>query len=127
MCRSSASKQCWTQLLWLTRPSSVEMGCGVSTLTTARAHVGTQLVVSLPRRSMAENEIRTTGTCATSSAIEMLVTGSKIASRSETVLDVNNTMKGTMTTMVPSMIDLTDIIIQKEDATKAGSKLFPMT
>jgi hypothetical protein len=102
-------------------------GPEVRTLTTARAHTGTRLTVSLPQRSMTENEIRIIGTCAMLSATEIHSIGLKTDAKKETASNKGDTMKGTTTIMVPSMINLTDTVPQKEEAMKVGSKLSPVT
>jgi hypothetical protein len=80
----------------------------VRTLTTAKARVGTQPTTSLPRRSVARNEIGTTGTCVTLSTTEMRVTILKTYTKSETALNTSDAMKGIMTTMVLTTTSFTN-------------------
>jgi hypothetical protein len=96
----------------------------VRTLTTAKAHVGTRPAASLPRRSVAENEIGTTGTCVTLSTTEMHATRSKTGAKSETALSANYAIKGTMITTIPVTTSPTDTIPQKEDTVRRGVKAF---
>jgi hypothetical protein len=88
----------------------VVTGGRVRTLTTIRAHAGTQPAASLPRRSAAENGIRTTWTYVMLSTTEMHTTGLKTGAKSETASRKIGTMKGTMTTMVLTTISLSNTI-----------------
>jgi hypothetical protein len=99
---------------------NAEMGDGVRTLSTTKFHVGTQPAVSLPWRNAAENEIGTTGTCATSSATETHLTELKTGAKNKTTRNKSGTMKGIMTVMIPSTTSLTDNVPQKEDTMKEG-------
>jgi hypothetical protein len=99
----------------------------VMSVTTGRVPMGTRLAVSLHQRNMTKDEIRMTEICATSSAIEMHTTGLKTGARSVSALNRSSVKKGTMTTTVTIMINLTDSILMKEDTTQEESKLFPMT
>jgi hypothetical protein len=99
----------------------------VRALTTVRVRVGTQLVVSLHRRNVTEDETWMTETCTTSSAIEMHMTGLKTVAKGETALNRNDTTRGTMIFVVPTLTTLTDNVSLKEDATKEESTLFPTT
>jgi hypothetical protein len=101
----------------------METGRRVKTLTTTRAHLGTQPVVSLPQWSVAENKIGTTRTWAMSSTIEMHPTWLKTGAKNEVASNESDAMKGTMIIMVPSTINLTGTIPWKEDLMKAGSKI----
>jgi hypothetical protein len=80
---------------------------GVMIMTTDRVCIGTQQAVSLHQRNMTEGETRMTEICTMSSAIEMCAAESKIGLRSMSVLNRNNVKKGTITTMVPIMTNLT--------------------
>jgi hypothetical protein len=62
-----------------------------------------------------------------SSAAEMHVTGLKFDTESESALNRNNTMRGTMITMVPTMTNLTGSAPLKKGITQEESKLSPTT
>jgi hypothetical protein len=117
-CRSSASKQCWMQLRWLTRPSIVEIGGGVRILTIARARRGTQPATSLHLRSVAK--IRTIETGVMLSAIETTVTRLKTGVKDEIASSTNNATKWIVITMALTMINPTDNVLRKEDAMRGG-------
>jgi hypothetical protein len=74
---------------------------------------------------MAEGGIGMIETCAMSSAAEMLVTGLTSGARSVSALSKNDVMRGTMTIMIPSTINLIDNASLKEGATLEESKPFP--
>jgi hypothetical protein len=57
----------------------------------------------------------------------MHTTGLKTGARSVSALNRSSVKKGTMTTTVTIMINLTDSILMKEDTTQEESKLFPTT
>jgi hypothetical protein len=99
----------------------------VMSVTTGRVPMGTRLAVSLHQRNMTKDEIRMNEICATSSVIEMHVARLKTSAISASALNRSSVKKGTMTTMVTIMINLTDSILTKEGATQEESKLFPMT
>jgi hypothetical protein len=96
-------------------------------MTIGRVPTRTQLAVSLHRRNAAEDETGMTETCATSSVVEMHVAGLKTGTSSASALNRSSIKKGTMTTMVPIMINLTDSALTKEGIVQEESKLFPMT
>jgi hypothetical protein len=100
---------------------------GVKALTIVRVRMGTRPAVSLHRRNVAEDETGMIEAYTTSSATEMHATGSKTSAKSETASNRNDTMKGTMIIMVPTMTNLTDNVPLKEDAMKEESKHFPTT
>jgi hypothetical protein len=93
---------------------------GVMSLTTNRVRAGTQLTLSLHRRNAAKGEIGMNEICAMSSAAKMHANGSKPSVRSDV-------KRGTMTTMVPIVTNLTDIVLLKEGAMQEESRTFPMT
>jgi hypothetical protein len=99
----------------------------VRNLTTDRVHMGTWLAASLHRRGAANSVIRMTETCMTSSAVEMHADGSKTGAKSESALSRNDTMRGTMIYMVPSITNLTDNAPLKEGVMQEESKPFPTT
>jgi hypothetical protein len=57
----------------------------------------------------------------------MHTTGSKISVRSVSALNRSSVKKGTTTTMVPIMTNLTDNVLSKGGAMLEESRLFPMT
>jgi hypothetical protein len=61
------------------------------------------------------------------STAEMHTAGSKISVRSVSALNRSSVKKGTMTTMVPIMTNLTDSVLSKGGAMLEESRLFPMT
>jgi hypothetical protein len=69
----------------------------------------------------------TTVTCTMSSTAEMHTTGLKFDTESESALNRNNAMRGTMITMVPTMTNLTSSAPLKEGITQEESKLSPTT
>jgi hypothetical protein len=87
--------------------------------------MGTRLAVSLHQRNTAEDETRMTEICATSSAVETHVVRLKTGARSVSALNRSCVKKGTMTIMVPIMINLTGSALSKEGATQE-SKPFSM-
>jgi hypothetical protein len=93
---------------------------GVMSLTTDRVHTGTQSVVSLHQRNVANGGIGITKICATSSAVEMHAIGLTTGARRVSALSKNDVMRGTMTIIVPFMTNLTD------SATHEESKDFSM-
>jgi hypothetical protein len=98
----------------------------VKSLTTSRAHAGTQPAVSLHQRSVAEGVIGKTETCVTSSVAEMHVAALTADGRSMSALSKNGVMKETMTTMVLSITSLTDSVSLMEGAIQEESKPSPM-
>jgi hypothetical protein len=64
---------------------------------------------------------------AKSSTVEMHTAGFKTGARSVSTLSRSSVKKGTMTTIVPIMMNLTDSVLPKEGAMQGESKLFPMT
>jgi hypothetical protein len=110
----SVSRRCWTQQLWWTRFTTETAESGVTSLITDRVPMGTRPVASLHRRCMAEGMIGMTVTCVTSSMIEMHAFGSKTGAKSESACSGNDTMKGTMLIMVPTMTNLTNNAPLKE-------------
>jgi hypothetical protein len=112
---------------WLTRHLTMRMKHEVMSMTPGRVPMGTWLVVSLHRRNVAEDEIRMAKICMTSSTAEMHATGLKTGARSMIALNRSNVKKGTMTTTVPIMINLTDSVLSKEGTTQEVSKVFPTT
>jgi hypothetical protein len=77
-------------------------------MTTGRVCTGTRREVSLHQRNVTEGENRMIKICATSSATEMHATGCKIDVRSTSILNRSSAEKGTMTTMIPIMTNLTE-------------------
>jgi hypothetical protein len=76
--------------------------------------MGTRQAVSLHWRNMAEGETGMTEICMTSSAAEMYAAESETGVRSVSVLNRSSAKKGTMTTTVPIMTNLTDSVLPKE-------------
>jgi hypothetical protein len=100
---------------------------GVMIMTTSRVRTGTRQAVSLHRRNVAEGETGMTEICATSSMAEMHMTRSKTSVRSTSVLNRSSAKKGTMTTMVPIMTNLTDSVLLKEGVMQEESRCSPKT
>jgi hypothetical protein len=100
---------------------------GVMSLTTNRVRAGTQLTLSLHQRNAAKGEIGMNEICAMSSAAKMHANGSKPSVRSASALNRSDVKRGTMTTMVPIVTNLTDIVLLKEGAMQEESRTFPMT
>jgi uncharacterized membrane protein len=98
---------------------------GVMSLTTDRVHMGTRQVVSLHRRNAAEDETRMIEIYVMSSMAEMHMAGSKTSIRSTSPLNRSNMKKGTMTTMVPIMTNLTDSVLPKGGLMQEQSRPFP--
>jgi hypothetical protein len=94
----------------------VMMKHGVTSLTTGRVHTGTQLAVSLHRRNVAEGETGMAETCTMSSTAKMHAAGSKTSVRRVSTLNKSDVKRGTMTTMVPIMTNLTDSVLLREGA-----------
>jgi hypothetical protein len=65
--------------------------------------------------------------CAMSSAAVMHVTGSKTGVRNASALNRSSVKKGTMTTMVPIMTNLTDSALLNGGTMREESRLFPTT
>jgi hypothetical protein len=99
----------------------------VMSMTTGRVSMGTELAVSIHQRNAAEDETRMTEISVMSSVAEMGAFGLKTDSRSASALNRSSMKKGTMTTMVPITINLTDIVPPKEGAMQEESKLFSTT
>jgi hypothetical protein len=85
----------------------------------------TQLALSLHWRNATKDEIEMIKICATSSAVEMHATGLKTGARSASALSRSSVKKGTMTTTIPIMINLTNSVLLKEGTMQQESKLFP--
>jgi hypothetical protein len=85
----------------------------VMSMTNGRVHMGTQQAVSLHWRNAAEDETRMTEICSTSSMAEMHADGSKTSVKSASALNRSSVKKGTMTTTVPIMTNLTDSVLTK--------------
>jgi hypothetical protein len=99
----------------------------VMRMTTDRVPMGTQLAVSLHQRNVAEDKTGMTVTCVMSSTTEMHTAGLRTSARSTSALNGSSVKKGTMTTTVPIMINLTDSALPKEGVPQEESKLFPVT
>jgi hypothetical protein len=97
---------------------------GVTILTIGRVSMGTQQAVSLQRRYMAEDETGRTEICMTSFAVEMCATRFKIGIRSVSALNRSSMKKGTMTTAVPIMTNLTNSILLNGGHNAGGVKAF---
>jgi hypothetical protein len=87
---------------------------GVTSMTTGRVPMGAWLAVSLHWRNAAEDETGMIDICVTSFVAKMHAVGLKTGARSTSALNGSNMKKGTMTTMVPIMINLTDSVLPKE-------------
>jgi hypothetical protein len=98
---------------------------GVTSLTTDRVLMGTRQAISLHQRNVAEDKTGMTEICATSSAAEMHMTGLKNGARTMSALNRSSVKKGTMTTMIPIMANLTDSVLPKGGAMQEESRLFP--
>jgi hypothetical protein len=96
----------------------------ITSLTTNRVHMGTQLAISLHQRNAAEGGIGMTEICVTSSTAEMHVIGLTTGARSVSAWSKNDMMRGTMIIMVPSMTNLTNRAPLKEGTTQEESRLF---
>jgi hypothetical protein len=83
----------------------------VMSMATGRVPMGPQLAVSLHRRNAAEDETGMTKICVTSSTAEMHMAILKTGARSASALNRSSMKKGTMTTIVPITIDLTDSVL----------------
>jgi hypothetical protein len=103
------------------------MKYGVMSLTTDRVHVGTQPAVSPHWRNAAECGIRMIVICMTSSTTEMHTAGLKTGARSANILSKSRAKKGTMTTIVPIMTNLTDSVLPKEGVMQEESRHSPKT
>jgi hypothetical protein len=86
----------------------------VTSMTTSKVLMLTRLAVSLHQRNAAEDEIRMIEICVMSSAAEMHAAGLKTDGRSTSTLNKSSVKKGTMTTTVPIMTNLTDSVLPKE-------------
>jgi hypothetical protein len=106
------------QLPWRTQPLNAQTEGGARTLTTARAHVGTQLAASLSWRSTAE--IGTKETYAMLFIIEMHATTLKTGAKSETALSANDMRKGSVITMALTTTSPTNSVPQPEDTMMGG-------
>jgi hypothetical protein len=73
------------------------------------------------------DETGMTEICVMSSTAEMHMTGLKTGARSMNALNRSSVKIGTMTTMVPIMINLTDSFLPKEGAMQEESKVIPTT
>jgi hypothetical protein len=76
---------------------------------------------------MIVDETGLTEICVMSSTAEMHTTGLKTSARSMSTLNRTSVKIGTMTTMVPIMINLTDSFLPKEGAMQEESKVIPTT
>jgi hypothetical protein len=65
--------------------------------------------------------------CMTSSAVEMRAAGSKTSVRSVIVLNWSGAKKGTMTTMVPIITNLTGSVLPKGGVMQEESRRSPKT
>jgi hypothetical protein len=74
-----------------------------------------------------EGVVGTTATCATSSAVEMHTTESKIGAKNKSAWNRNSAMRGTMIIMVPTMTNLTANTPLNEGIIQDESKLSPTT
>jgi hypothetical protein len=83
----------------------------VTSMATGRVSMWPQLVVSLHQRNTAEDETGMTEICVTSSTAEMHAAILKIGTRSASALNRSSMKKGTMTTTIPIMIDLTNSVL----------------
>jgi hypothetical protein len=99
----------------------------VLSLTIGRVLTGTRRVVSLHRRNAAEDDTGMTEIYVTSSAVGMHMVRLKIGARSTSVLNRSSMKKGTMTTMVPILTNLTDSVLSKGGTMQEESRLFPTT
>jgi hypothetical protein len=100
---------------------------GVTSLTTGRVHVGTQLAFSHHQRNAAEGKTRMIETCMISSTSKMHIARLKTDVRSASAMNRSNVKRGTMITMVPIMTNLTDSVLPREGAMQEESRPFPMT
>jgi hypothetical protein len=100
---------------------------GVTSLTTNRVLTGTWQAVSLHRTNATEDETGMTKICTMSSAIEMHAVGLKTGVRSVRALNRSSMKKGTMTTMVSIMTNLTDSILLQGRTIQEESRLFTTT
>jgi hypothetical protein len=100
---------------------------GVICLTTGRVLTGSQRAISLHRKNAAEDKTRMTKIFVTSSAAEMHVTGLKTGARSTSILNRSSIKKGTMTTTVHILTNLTDSVLSKGGAMQKESRHFPTT
>jgi hypothetical protein len=89
--------------------------------------MGAWLAVSLHQRNVAEDETWMPEIFSTSSMVEMHTTRLKTDARSTSALKRRSVKKGTMTTTVPIMINLTNSILPKEGAMQEESELFSTT
>jgi hypothetical protein len=84
--------------------------------------------VSLHWRNTAEDETGMTEICTMPSTTEMHTARLKTSSRSASALNRSSMKKGTMSTLVPIMSNLTDSVLLKGGgAMQEESRLFPMT
>jgi hypothetical protein len=85
-------------------------------MTTSKVPMGTRLAISLHQRNAVKDETGMTEICATSFTVEMHAAGLKTSARSMSTLNRSNVKKGTITTTVPIMTNLTDSVLPKEGA-----------
>jgi hypothetical protein len=95
-------------------------------LTTGRVSTGIRQAVSLYQRSVAKDETRMIKICATSYVAEMHAAGLKNGVRSMSVSNRSSVKKGSMTTMVPIMTNLTDNVLLKGGRIAGGVKVFSL-
>jgi hypothetical protein len=100
---------------------------GVTSLTTSGVRAGTHLAVSLHLWNVAEGETGMTETCVISSTAKMHATGSKTGVRIVSALNKSDVKRGTMTTVVLIMTNLTDNILPMEVTMQEESRPFPTT
>jgi hypothetical protein len=97
----------------------------VTSLTIDKVLTGTWQAVSLYLRNAAKDKTGMTEICVTSSTTEIHTTGLKTDVRSASALNKSNVRKGTMTTMVPIMTNLTDSILPKGAQSRRSQGFFP--
>jgi hypothetical protein len=98
-----------------------ETGGGIRILTTARVRTRTRPAASLYWRSTAE--IGTTKICVKLYATEMHVAELKTSAKRKTASSVDDTRRGTLITMVPTMTNPTVTILWPKDTMKGASRL----
>jgi hypothetical protein len=98
---------------------------GVTSMTTGRVLIGTRQAVSLHQRNTAEDETGMTEICETSFVAEMHAARLKIDARSVSALNRGNVKKGTMTTTVLIMTNLTNNILSRGAQCKRSQGFFP--
>jgi hypothetical protein len=99
----------------------------VMMMTIGKAFVGTRPAASLHRTSVIEEATETTVTYVMSSAIVMHASELKADIKIGSKKSKNNTMKGTMITMILTMTNLTGSGHQKRDTSQEVSRYIPKT